>query len=730
MRFFFSLALAAVLTLCPPDQVGRAWGQSRDDGLPAVVVSEFFNNPPMTVEEKAETTQVDVFGPVDLQNTDAAVLSDFLAEKGVGVFKAPNDSGHALTMLRGFRTDHLSKETDGRLLFLINGHRTGTGNAAQIPLVNVQRVEILRGPEMLRYSAASPGGIINVVTKRGGPQKLASSLEVGLGSYDLYKTELRLNGLSGGFDYSFGYSYSEKSDYDDAEGYLVPYTGVAAVHASAADFGYTFNDRHRFGWSTYLYKVDDAERPAYVDPTNIIASVSADNTFADRHNISNTFSYSGSTEDERLSWEAAYTFGQNENIVYSASSLLNYPMASKFDRQALQTSLTYSGDIFTLTGGFDYLHYETYEGAAGPFGTTGRAMVHTGDFKNLAGFLIGNVRLFRDRLIISGGLRYDSYRVDDENPSAEDYNPPRNPLVYGHDRWETSRSFSHLSPSLGVGFFPLDYLKLRANWSHSFRPPSPRELYSANFGYNFLGYPWNKAENTDTYEIGFDVYDKFVDLSATYFYSKTSDYVYQHADPVQDVAQGRVRNTDDQRRSGVEVTFNANVAGMLGYDNFELRPYINYTHLFFLKELYRRGDPTVFGRWVNAYGNWIPKTVVAAGLRFQYPKEKLSVNFNVNYFGRVYYSAIVMPTTPYDPTVYSPGFAVANLALRKGLVDFGDKGALELRLDVNNLFDKLYWYGVGAVSRTPSGGGGGGGGAAAGYYMPGRNFYLGLAYNY
>ncbi|MDR2442077.1 MAG: TonB-dependent receptor plug domain-containing protein, partial [Deltaproteobacteria bacterium] len=260
-KVLISAAVAAWLVIFLP--VGYCLAQSGN--LQRVVVTDRFEKLPLTIEEKAQPTVIQQFDSVDIENSAAEVLSDFLAEKGIGVYKSPTDQGHTLTTIRGFRTDHLSKELDGRVLFLVNGHRTGTANSTQIPLLNVERVEILRGPEMLRYSGASPGGVINVVTKKGGPDKLDGSVEVGYGSAETFKAKGKLGGMVNNFDYSLGYGFYKKGDYKDGNGRKVLHTGVAANHSLMAEIGYSFNDNHRISWSTYLYYVDKAERPAYVD---------------------------------------------------------------------------------------------------------------------------------------------------------------------------------------------------------------------------------------------------------------------------------------------------------------------------------------------------------------------------------------------------------------------------------------------------------------------------------
>ncbi len=62
--------------------------------------------------------------------------------------------------IRGFRSDTTGTDIKGQVLVLIDGHRAGTGNVAEIPLENVERIEIVRGPGSVVYGSAAMGGVI------------------------------------------------------------------------------------------------------------------------------------------------------------------------------------------------------------------------------------------------------------------------------------------------------------------------------------------------------------------------------------------------------------------------------------------------------------------------------------------------------------------------------------------------------------------------------------------
>jgi len=57
------------------------------------------------------------------------------------------------------------------------------------------------------------------------------------------------------------------------------------------------------------------------------------------------------------------------------------------------------------------------------------------------------------------------------------------------------------------------------------------------------------------------------------------------------------------------------------------------------------------------------------------------------------------------------GFTVANFTISKKILDFDNYGAVTLKGRILNLFDKDYEY-------------------IKGYPMPGRNFFIGMRYDY
>lgn len=76
----------------------------------------------------------------------------------------------------------------------------GAANLASIPLDNVERIEVVRGPQSALYGSQAIGGVINIITKRGGSEP-RSTLRVEAGTLGTLNTYASTGGSFGDTDY-------------------------------------------------------------------------------------------------------------------------------------------------------------------------------------------------------------------------------------------------------------------------------------------------------------------------------------------------------------------------------------------------------------------------------------------------------------------------------------------------------------------------------------------------
>ena len=72
--------------------------------------------------------------------------------------------------------------------YLVNGFNAGRGFSGNRDLVNVEYIEIMKGPGSALFGRSEPGGTINIITKKP-QQQTEGYVQVAAGSYDQYRVE-------------------------------------------------------------------------------------------------------------------------------------------------------------------------------------------------------------------------------------------------------------------------------------------------------------------------------------------------------------------------------------------------------------------------------------------------------------------------------------------------------------------------------------------------------------
>ena len=178
-------------------------GQQDDDGAMALG--------PITVEGRAESAYGPVEGylatrsatatktdtpiidtPASIQVVPRAVIEDQGATRLTDVVRnvssvqisGSNGNRQDIIQIRGFAANRIAR--DGFL------SASSFGDAAQLGLANVERVEVLKGPPSVLYGPADPGGLVNIVTKKPKAEP-HYSVTGQAGSFDFYQSDIDFN---------------------------------------------------------------------------------------------------------------------------------------------------------------------------------------------------------------------------------------------------------------------------------------------------------------------------------------------------------------------------------------------------------------------------------------------------------------------------------------------------------------------------------------------------------
>lgn len=135
---------------------------------------------------------VSVIDREEIEREGAGSLTDLL-RKQPGVQMSANGGAGTSSgiFLRGTNDQHIVVLIDG---LRINSVTTGATAIENIPLGQIEKIEILRGPASSLYGADAIGGVIQIFTRKAMDDKQLIHAAVGLGSYDTKTAEAGISG--------------------------------------------------------------------------------------------------------------------------------------------------------------------------------------------------------------------------------------------------------------------------------------------------------------------------------------------------------------------------------------------------------------------------------------------------------------------------------------------------------------------------------------------------------
>ena len=205
-RALFILLVLGTMTSRPPSAFA-------DDATPApVVLSPVVVSATRTPTPEDEiASSVTVITADDIDAKQLRTLPDALNDvPGLNVVQTGGPGGQTSVFMRGTNSNHTKILVDG---IDVSDPSTpnGTFDLSNLLLSDVERIEVLRGPQSGLYGSDAIGGVISITTKSGqGPLKLTGSLEGG--SFGTVNETAGASGSIDRYSYSFDVSHFHSDD--------------------------------------------------------------------------------------------------------------------------------------------------------------------------------------------------------------------------------------------------------------------------------------------------------------------------------------------------------------------------------------------------------------------------------------------------------------------------------------------------------------------------------------
>jgi len=337
---------------------------------------------------------------------------------------------------------------------LIDGVRIGSATLGtpaleQLPLAQIERIEILRGPGSALYGADAIGGVIQIFTKRGqGPQTVDAF--AGIGSYN---TRDLSAGISGG-DAAWSYSLRGSNDTTD---------GIKAI-ADKTKQPYSYDpSRSTDGFRNSSLSTNLAFRPA------------------NGHEIGATL-----LKTTGRNWyESGPNFDTHADIAQSVFSLVSRNRLADVWNSTLR--LSQSGD--------DSTDYSPYSPKGTNYKTTQRQLTWQNDIKIAAGSLLAALESLKQKAV--SGTNFDKSRNLNSLLFGWSGRYGDHRLQANVRRDENSQFGGKTTGYAGYGVQLSPALRAQASLGSAFRAPTFNELYFPNFGN-----PGLSPENARNREVG------------------------------------------------------------------------------------------------------------------------------------------------------------------------------------------------------------------------------------
>ena len=419
-------------------------------------------------------SSVSVIDSPDIDRKQIERVGDALREvPGLSVVQTGTPGQLTSVFTRGLRSEHTQVLLDG---IPVNQGLQGAFNFADLTTDNIERIEVVRGPQSILYGPRALAGVIQIFTKQGEETPGATFAAEG-GSYGTFRESVQSDGKIDMFDYSFGAS---RLDTDNARPNN-QYRNTAAI----ADVGWSPNETVRIS-SLFTYSLSDTG-----NPNTIFNPKPIDNFLTERWLIAPHV-------DLRINdwWEHKIIFS------YDHERQLNDPNEDGFvgPTRALfeRTTIDYQNDLrpaswLTLTSGFFYTRVNAGQERPFVLQIFGPQPTFISDHtEETAGFLQATLTPV-DNLIFVGGGRFDHFN------QFGDVWTYRFAGSYKIDKTNTT-----LHSSVATGFSP---------------PSSQDKIFGNNFGL--------QPEKDLGWDAGFEqrLWENKVTVGATYFHNDLSNLI-------------------------------------------------------------------------------------------------------------------------------------------------------------------------------------------------------------
>jgi outer membrane cobalamin receptor len=497
MKVVWSLILTVVFSIFISNSIVFAGEDQKQ--------SEVFDLGDVLVLEKggdvSQVTTTNTISIEDIEQTGASNAADAL-EQIAGIDVTSHSKGGPSLTMRGFDQKDVKVLIDG-----VPAYESyfGSLDLGQIPVDSIAKIEVIKGASSVLYGANTMGGVINIITKKGGKEPF-TKITTSFGENNTRNYSLNHGWGIGKFNYWITYSERESDGWDVSDDFdpANPESGLGTEYnedGGTRDLSYYDNQTvnakigYDFDTNSKVYLSFDYHHNERGCPTfgeryweydhwdqwhlNLVGETDITDNIIVKGRLFYVDHEDGLTD---VSWDASHTTDPFSRW-FAKSSYDDHSQGGDFqtyfnlgEKNLLKIGATFVEDVHTQQDFYDSLSRPVWQ-----FGEpVGYAPKETYEAITYTLAVEDEHKLLDDKLTLMGGISYDVYSPQE-----------------AHDQPVPSK-VDTVNPQFGAVYSISESWDVHGSISKKTRFPTLSELYSDTAG----GNPNLKAQEAVSYEIG------------------------------------------------------------------------------------------------------------------------------------------------------------------------------------------------------------------------------------
>lgn len=619
IRSMATVATVSLLSVLPFAAQGQTAQQTE---IEEVLVSASL----LPISASRSANAITVIDSKQLKNRAALSVSDLLRDvPGLAVSRSGVQGSATQIRVRGAEANHLLVLIDG--VEANDPSQSDELNWGTLSAADIERIEVIRGPQSSLRGSDAMAGVVNIVTRRAD-RPLSVNLFSETGSFGTYHSGLSIGSKQGDFDGRLSVNHIE------TEGENISRTG------SEKDGYRNTNINLNAGWTVS----DELRLSVAARQSDGMNEFDADGDFDglvdDQEKVSefrnSTMRIQGDyvSADGRFQHKLVIAQSNNDNEAFDTGVLGTYTSSTKYQYQYVGSAFwDESSQRLSVLAEHEEEDFQQ-RGAIDDYGIYGIYDPNQDRERNTDSIAIEYRNDISDALSLAASARYD------DNSEFDSANTVRVEAVYQLN----------------------DGTRLRSAYGTAIKNPT----FTERFGFytNFIGNPSLEPEESTSWELGIDqmLFDNSLTLSATLFDTELKNEINGSAvDPVT-FGYTAVNKEGKSQRQGVELT----AIGTL-------------TNSLSLNAAYTYTDSVEWDDETGVYIDEVRRARHMASLNLSWQAmDNLHINTNVQHNGSQ--TDVVFPDI-----VALDSYTLVNLN-----ANFSATEKLDVYLRLDNLFDESY----------------------------------------